>query len=603
MNKFIFSILFCALAASASAAWLDDLPQTLVQPNGDTVRCFASGDEYYHWLHDKDDYTITKDAATGYWVYATVNVDKIGSSGHVVGTLVPEAAGLTPGIRISNDEYQLRRSQYPDHSEIASSPHTGTINHVVIFVRFAGESNFQRSHSAFLNQFNNDTPGNVSVLNFFQEASYDQFDVVSHLYPNPFDNVQLSFQDSLPRGYYQPYDATTNPIGYDPESSAQRKGREHRLLRGAVAYADSYIQDTLQVDRDNDNIVDNITFIIRDGPDGWGNLLWAHRWTLSSYNVQLNGARVFDYAFMFENSLDVGIGTMCHEMFHVLGAPDLYHYDSTYGHLNPVGSWGLMETQGNPPHHMLAHMKEKYGWWMTIPTLTTGGYRTLNPLTSPTNNSYRLYSPFSPDEHWVVEYRQDIGPFEVSIPDSGLLIYRVRPSLNGNAGGPPDEVYIYRPGGTTTVDGNVDNAEYCANEGRVHINNLSSPTPFLNNGSNGGLFIADIGYVGNTIEFFYAPDYDPIGGAVSGVWDSGNPSTGYCYWMVSNTYASTGNTLTVKSGSRIYIESGRNLSAIGEVLIEQGIGWTRLQTVDRYKTGIKTKGGIRLTNGGLIRFH
>ena len=40
------------------------------QPDGTVMPCFASGDEYINYLHDKDGYTIIQDKQTGYYVYA-----------------------------------------------------------------------------------------------------------------------------------------------------------------------------------------------------------------------------------------------------------------------------------------------------------------------------------------------------------------------------------------------------------------------------------------------------------------------------------------------------------------------------------------------------
>jgi M6 family metalloprotease-like protein len=72
-------------------------------------------------------------------------------------------------------------------------------------------------------------------------------------------------------------------------------------------------------------------------------------------------------------------------MFHSLGAPDLYHY--SYDGLQPVYTWDVMETNLNPPQHMGAYMKYKYGEWITsIPVITSSGTYTLNPLTSSANN-------------------------------------------------------------------------------------------------------------------------------------------------------------------------------------------------------------------------
>ena len=93
------------------------------------------------------------------------------------------------------------------------------------------------------------------------------------------------------------------------------------------------------------------------------------------------------------------------------------------------------------------------GWITSIPTITTTGTYTLNPITSSTNNAYRINSPNSTTEYYVVEYRRKTGTFESSLPGSGLLVYRINLSIPsgqwGNDCGPPDELYVYRPGGTS----------------------------------------------------------------------------------------------------------------------------------------------------------
>ena len=83
------------------------------------------------------------------------------------------------------------------------------------------------------------------------------------------------------------------------------------------------------------------------------------------------------FNFQLSESLSSsGVGVLCHEMFHSLGAPDLYHYTSDG--ISPVGSWDLMENNANPPQHMGAYMKYKYGNWIsTIPTISTSGTYTL----------------------------------------------------------------------------------------------------------------------------------------------------------------------------------------------------------------------------------
>jgi len=264
----------------------------------------------------------------------------------------------------------------------------------------------------------------------------------------------------------------------------------------------SQIPTGLNIDGDSDGYVDNVCFIIDGDPTGWSSLLWPHMWSLYSVSAYINAKRVWTYNFQLQNSTkSSGVGVLCHEMFHSLGAPDLYHYSMDGRH--PVYTWGLMEYDSNPPRHMLSYMKFKYGHWIAaIPEITTPGTYTLNPLSSATNNCYKIASPLSATEYFVVEYRKRGTTFENSLPGEGLLVMRINPAYNGNANGPPDEVYIYRPGGTTTLDGTPGSANYNATVGRTAINDTTTnPTSFLTAGGPGGLSISAVGAVGSTISF------------------------------------------------------------------------------------------------------
>ena len=124
-------------------------------------------------------------------------------------------------------------------------------------------------------------------------------------------------------------------------------------------------------------------------------------------------------------------------------------------------------------------------------------------MTSSTNNAYKIASPNTVDEYFVVEYRRKTGTFESSLPGSGLIVYRINTAADGvgNMNGPPDELYIYRPGGSDTVNGSPDSAHFSLDVGRTQINDSTNPSSFLADGSNGGLDIFDISSSGATISF------------------------------------------------------------------------------------------------------
>jgi M6 family metalloprotease-like protein len=478
------------------AAYLTDVSVQVTQPNGNVINCFASGDEYHNWLHDAEGYTIIQSPITGNYTYAIQSGDTVSASDLIVGINNPQLAGLTPRINISSAEYQQRRTAAFPVPEMRNAPTTGTINNIVIYIRFNGNSEFGQSISTYGGWFNSSAS---SLKNYFLESSYQQLTVNTTFYPTPSTMV-VSWQDSHPRGYYSPYNAATNTIGYS--DSNERLIREHTLLVNAVNGVSSQVPTGLNIDSNNDGLVDNVCFIIKGSTDAWASLLWPHRWSLYSQTVYINNKRVYDYNFQLQNFLTTSnVGVLCHEFFHSLGAPDLYRYSQNPP--EPVGIWDVMAVNTNPPQHMGAYMKWKYGGWIPAPTVIRAHQTyTLNPVTSSTNNVYRINSPSSTNEYFIVEYRKKSGTYENQLPGSGLLIYRINSSAgNGNASEPPDEVYIYRPNGTLTLTGDIESAHYSSQTGRTVINATTNPSPFLSSGNEGGLDIDQIGSAGTTISF------------------------------------------------------------------------------------------------------
>ncbi|MBP2670689.1 MAG: hypothetical protein H6Q85_755 [candidate division NC10 bacterium] len=82
------------------AAPLSYVPQTVRQPDGSVLQCFASGDEYHNWLHDAAGFTILQDPKTGIYVYAVLAGGRLVASPYVPGKVDPSAAGLKPWLNI-----------------------------------------------------------------------------------------------------------------------------------------------------------------------------------------------------------------------------------------------------------------------------------------------------------------------------------------------------------------------------------------------------------------------------------------------------------------------------------------------------------------------
>lgn len=510
-------LLTLAVGSPLFAAYIEDMPVQLVQPDGEVIDCYATGDEFFNYAHDENGFTIII-GEDGFYYYGVEKDGDVVPSEYRVNTVDPAVVGLEPGAVISEEEYRSRRVEFATPFDLRDSraPHTGTMNNIVIYIRFADDTSFTRNISYYDSRLN-DLDGQ-SMRDYFLEASYEQLEIISHHYPEPDEfNAIMSYQDEMPRDHFRPYHAVNNPDGY--RTSDERRIREHSMLARAVEGVRDYIPEDLDIDADGDGRVDNVCFIIRGNADAWADLLWAHRWVLRSFNVEIHGKRVWDYTFQPENQTAARV--LAHEMFHTLGAPDLYRYSQDG--FTPVGRWDLMASGFV---HMGAWMKYKYAdrnWITEIPEIITSGEFSLHPITSPENNAYMIRSPYSNREFFVLEYRRRLGRYESGVPGTGLLVYRINSSRDGNASGPPDEVYIFRPGGTATANGNINLAAFSEQSGRTAINDVdTNPTSFLSNGNPGGLDIYNVGTAGDSITFsvemigdLIAPIKDrPIDGAM-----------------------------------------------------------------------------------------
>lgn len=503
MRKLLFFSVVLLAFALAFAAPLHNQPIPVKQPDGTSLTIYASGDEFHNWLHDADNYTIVQDDS-GRYVYAQKSGDGVAPTALVVGVDSPAELNLAPGINLSPERIAAKYARYQytmrDYRN-SRSPHTGVFNNIVIFIKFADDPEFSSPLSQYDNMFNASGEGDNSMVNFFHAASYGQLTINTSFYPQPNGELIVSYTDTHPRNYFRIASAT-NTIGYDANNDNERTQREMQLLARAVAAVGNDIPQDLVIDGDNDGYVDNTCFIIQGAPDGWAELLWPHRWVLYGATATIHGKQVWDFNFQLEFSLySEGASVLSHEMFHSLGSPDLYRYTDTS--ITPIGDWDLMSNNHNPPQHMSAWMKYRYGEWLpTPPTITQSGTYTLSPVaTSSTNNIYRIQSWLN-NQYYVLEYRRSGGMYDDNLPGEGLLVYRLDTSQQGNAQGPPDELYIYRPGAADNqTQGSLSSAYLSAQSGRTAITEATIPNGFMQNNAPGGLNLYDIGTAGETITF------------------------------------------------------------------------------------------------------
>lgn len=522
-------VLMLMLGLSGNAAPLRFMPYEIIQPDGTKIACFVSGDEYHSWVHDANGYTIIRHPSTGYWVYASEQQGELVATDLVVGKAKPSTVkGLEPFANISAAKYRaLRKRKLVENRFFSLTPTKGpdgiksmvgikgqTMNNVVIFIRFSDQTSIPDEPIHYYDSVYNWSVS--SVADYYTKVSYGNLTVHSSFYPAPQNNLVVWYTDSHPRNYYQPYNAVSNPDGYDkaaayndPKSSTYR---EHTLLRTAIEAVSASIPADINLDINADGYVDVVSFVIAGSNDAWNDLLWPHQWSLWSQSARINGKKVGDYTLQLQyfHQSKLNLSTLCHEMFHAVGAPDLYHYDreSTY---SPVGYWDVMARTADYPQNMGAYMKYRYGGWIDrLPEITASGTYTLSPLaTSSTGNVYKIPSPKNHMDYFLVEYR-NTDSYDQMLPGQGLIVYRINSRVEGigNADGPPDELYIYRPDGYLTQDGSLQQAFFNATVGRTAISDATNPSSFLPDGSAGGLDISNISAPGATISFDVTlPDY------------------------------------------------------------------------------------------------
>jgi M6 family metalloprotease-like protein len=492
--SFLFSVL---LTITAYPAYLKNVSVDLKQPDGNLIQCFITGDEFHHRVHDKNDYTIIKNPQTGYYVYATKSGDRLIPSEYIVGKDNPKQLGIEPNLDITANQMEEKRNETLKSAKIVSrNPTKGEFKNIAISIRFSDQDPSTLTPQEYETQFN--ASSTLSLKTYYKEVSSSQLNVSADFYPISSNPGIPEYQDSHPRAYYTEYDSINNPIGY---KAGEAIDREQNLIKNAIRSVSKQIVDSQKnYDLNNDGFIDNIIFIIQGNPDAWGKILWSASSKSDASIISIGNKQVNQYNKLLSNYLDVGV--ISHEFFHALGAPDLYHYN--FSVVDPIGAWDIMGFQA--AQHMTTFMKWKYGkWFNSIPQITQPGTYTLKPVSQSPFACYKIPSPFSSSEYFILEYRKKEGMLEIGLPSNyndGLIIYRINTQVQwGNAEGPPDEIYIYRVDGTSSKSGDVFKASFSTQTNRKAFNNKTNPSCFLSSGDNGWIDISNITSAGNEISF------------------------------------------------------------------------------------------------------
>ena len=392
---------------------------------------------------------------------------------------------------------------------------TMTLTNLVIFIRFADDPEFTQSLESIDQMFNDTVFHHISVYNYYHTMTYGKINYHT-VYTNNIQNYTIiSYQDSMPRSYYQPY-SETNPGGYPPQTMGITNPREEELLIRALQYVDSFqlVSPNTNLDGNNDGFIDNISFIIKGDVGGWNDLLWPHMnfVTPAIAQVTINGKTPNAYNFEFANSSTYFTANVfSHEMGHSLGIPDFYHYFYT-NDVMPVGTWDQMAH--NNLQQVSTIIKYKFLGIVDEPIeIVEDGHYVLNSNTSSDHqNCYFIRSYLDPDQWYTIEYRNK-DDFMENVPQSGVIIGRWYDNVNLNdmydSGNgyfdffeKPHTYWIFRRNSTIdTINGNVNQAAF-GYSNRNAFGPGTNPYPFLTDGTPENSFeITNIHYSGDQASF------------------------------------------------------------------------------------------------------
>ena len=223
----------------------------------------------------------------------------------------------------------------------------------------------------------------------------------------------------------------------DGENDVGRKGvSPHTLAEEIVNEIKDEISDWSKYDLNDDGWIDRFLILHCAKPqeDGGGSnsRIWSHFSSIEETVELPDGLKISHYTIASQHSSN-NFGTIMHEMYHQLGAADLYavHDDTVNHEWKGIGKWDIMASgnwNGN-------------GAWPALPTSPSieliGGIRhqeinlewvpgtdCLGPVYSFqgfAEGGTSLKIPMGDEEYIWIEYRSDFG-YDSSLPGNGLLV-------------------------------------------------------------------------------------------------------------------------------------------------------------------------------------
>lgn len=423
MKKIAIILVLCCAWMAANAIPARPGWQTRTQADGTTIEVQMMGDEYYHYMINRDGQEVRE--TDGMY--------------EVVGEAPTEAVA-----RARRAQVQSRRMR----QDVGTSPYPAPRG-LLILVNFS-DVQFQSAHTADVMkdlitgddcQVNN---GFGSAAQYFRDQSNGAYQPIFDVYgPVTLSNTQSYYGQNVGSG------------GDSMDKYAADVVIEACRLANSK-YADLNFAN---YDWNNDGDVDFVYVIYAgkgEADGGSANTIWPHNYSIkeilkwkgqgtysvyTSSDTKLDGKYLDNYAMSQElNGQDgtlAGNGTFCHEFGHVLGLPDFY--DTTYGtnyssKLTP-SVWDVMDGGGYngdghcPPNY--SAWEKYFMGWITPKNLGSSGQRlTLYPNGTEAYAAYQINEAGSQqaatkeDLNYYIECRAQKG-WDTHLPAAGMLIWKV----------------------------------------------------------------------------------------------------------------------------------------------------------------------------------
>ena len=418
MRKILTFLLLCVFAVTANAVPARRGWQTRVKADGTTIEVQQFGDEFYHYMINRDG----------------KQVREINGMYEVVGEAPSPAK-----IQARRAKGVARRQRKAVGTEPNLAP-----KGVVILASFS-DNNMQSGHTlaTFTELFNST---NCTVNQGYPSAAQYFADQSNGAYRPQFD-------------VFGPVKLSRNMAYYGTDKPGQDEGDDQHATDAVVEACSlanqQYTINWADYDSDNDGYIDFV-YVVHAGygqaDGGASTTIWPHNWevseartygycTYTANQCKVGGKIIETYAISAEldhyaNTLN-GIGTLCHEFGHVLGLPDWYdtNYGTNYEKCLTPGDWDVMDGgayggDGHCPPNYSPWEKYFFGWHTPLNLGSTPANLTLYPNGTENYQAYQINAsgtqqdPTTSGLCYFIENRQAVG-WDRPLTGHGMLIWKV----------------------------------------------------------------------------------------------------------------------------------------------------------------------------------